>query len=80
MESKPDYEIDSRGQTRGTIHKLFAVASSRARGGGSGSLAAGGGDVSPGMMDGEKGVAIIHTPERAAKAMGNLWKMQFIMR
>lgn len=31
-------------------------------------------------MDGEKGVAIIHTPERAAKAMGNLWKMQLIMR
>ncbi len=31
-------------------------------------------------MDGKKGVAIIHTPERAAKAMGNLWKMQLIMR
>jgi len=31
-------------------------------------------------MDGEKGVAIIHTPERAAEAMGNLWKMQLIMR
>ncbi|HOE17620.1 MAG TPA: CoA-binding protein [Syntrophorhabdaceae bacterium] len=31
-------------------------------------------------MDGQKGVAIIHTPERAAWAMGNLWKMQLIMR
>jgi len=26
-------------------------------------------------MDGKKGVAIIHTPERAAKAMANLWKV-----
>ncbi len=31
-------------------------------------------------MDGEKGVAIIHTPERAAWAMGNLWKASLIMR
>lgn len=29
-------------------------------------------------MDGEKGVVIIHTPERAAKAMGNLWKANLI--
>lgn len=31
-------------------------------------------------MDGEKGVAVIHTPERAAKAVGNLWKSNLIMR
>jgi acyl-CoA synthetase (NDP forming) len=31
-------------------------------------------------MDGKKGVAIIHTPERAVKAMGNLWKASRIMR
>jgi acetyl-CoA synthetase (ADP-forming) len=31
-------------------------------------------------MDGEKGVAILHTPERAAKAMGNLWKANLIMK
>ena len=52
MEDASHREIDSYGQTRGTIHKRFAVASSRAGyplagAGGSGSLAAGGGDVSP---------------------------------
>lgn len=31
-------------------------------------------------MDGKKGVAIIHTPERAAKAMANLWVANLIMR
>jgi len=31
-------------------------------------------------MDGKKGVAILHTPERAAKAMANLWKANLMMR
>ena len=30
-------------------------------------------------MDGKKGVAILHTPERAARAMGNLLKMKVLM-
>lgn len=30
-------------------------------------------------MDGKKGVAILHTPERAARAMANLWKVNLMM-
>jgi len=30
-------------------------------------------------MDGQKGLAILHTPERAAKAMANLWKANLTM-
>jgi acyl-CoA synthetase (NDP forming) len=30
-------------------------------------------------MDGQKGVAIIHTPERAARAMANLWRAHLMM-
>lgn len=31
-------------------------------------------------MDGQKGVAIIHTPERAARAMANLWRAHLMMK